>query len=416
MIIRYTGSGPSHRYRHRYVLPLCCLSLLLIQTQPHPLLCDGFVHVMKSKRFRKASSSVSFERGTTHLIPPSRKRSLQHSPSERDPTVHRSSIPNPLFISLSSGVLSTMTLSNSKVYCIGGAAGIVALLCQCGLTKFLKQYKRRKDIASYTAHTIIALVFMMYVSVVGCIGWFMSSSGSSPITPFDRLVLPNEQCRCMASIVTGVLLLWDLPTSMYVKSLRKLDVIVHHIVMTLTAYFATTILPMYYVYFYFGVSELSSIPLLLYDQLCIMIETLNTSPSIPVHDNSTKLDALVVDDNNAITSDELIDKQTNNELIQLRDSMQIVAAVSFTIVRAILFTYVTVRHFIPDVRSVIRLVQLPSSMITVSSVIRPVQMKTLRFAFYASIGFTVLQLYWFLKMLRTIYQQTITIPSNDPFV
>ena len=285
------------------------------------------------------------------------------------------------------------------MYRLGGIAGMVGLLCQCGLTKIFQRYTLTKENAGYTAHTVVAFVFMTYVSIVGSIGWFCrtsttlvgsssaSSSVFSSLTPFDRILLPNVHCQQMAAIVTGLLLVWDLPTSLCVRSLRKIDVLIHHIIMTITSYFAATIIPMYYVYFYFGVSEISSIPLLLYDQLCVWTNTNATTSEF--------------NDGSDVVHE--IDREQNSTLIQWRDRIQMVAAITFTIIRAILFTYVTLRHFIPDTLSI-----LSSVKTTASLMVRPQQIQALRFALYAVIGFTTLQLYWFSQMLQTIYNQTVT--------
>ena len=301
------------------------------------------------------------------------------------------SMSNTMPLSMTSTIVPTMLSNNNmnQIYRLGGMAGFIGLLFQFGLTKVFQRYTLTKDNAGYTAHTIVAFVFMTYVSIVGSIGWFSSSLSS--ISPIDRLLLPNANCQHLATIVTGLLLLWDLPTSMFIRSLRKIDVLIHHIIMTITSYFAATTIPMHYVFFYFGVSEISSIPLLLYDQLCVWTNA-----------NATKLE------NGVVNNETGIGPTTNivppiDCLSQWRDRLQIIAAISFTSIRAILFTYVTLRHFVPDTVSILARTKDSASLF-----VRPVQLKALRFALFASIGFTSLQLYWFLQMLQTIYKQATT--------
>jgi hypothetical protein len=299
------------------------------------------------------------------------------------------------------------------MYRLGATIGMTGLLCQCVLTKIFQRYALTKENAGYTAHTVVAFVFMTYLSIVGSIGWFCGGTGSSAsfvssslfasLSPFDRLLLPNVHCQHMATVVTGLLLLWDLPTSLVVRPLRKIDVLVHHAIMTITSYFAATIIPMHYVYFYFGVSEISSIPLLLYDQLCVWTNPNVTPPrSDGIDDSDVPSASTAV---GTITPNG--DKNISDALIPWRDRIQIIAAISFTTIRAILFTYVTICHFIPDTLSV-----LSRSSASLSRMIQPMQLQALRFALYASIGFTALQLFWFSQMLHTIYRQ-LMVPSKS---
>jgi uncharacterized membrane protein len=143
-----------------------------------------------------------------------------------------------------------------------------------------------------------------------------------------------------------------------VKQLRQPDVVIHHIVMAAVACVVATSLPTLYAFFYLGISELSSIALLIYDQLSVLT-------------NDGK-------------------DQSNKRLLQLRQQFQAVAAVCFTFIRAFLFTKVTVFNFVPDVLSV-----LPTAVKT--------RIAPLRFFLVSVIGFTALQLFWFSKMLRVIF-------------
>jgi len=160
----------------------------------------------------------------------------------------------------------------------------------------------------------------------------------------------------LSSVRTSILEtmnIWDIPVSIAVPQLRKIDVIVHHIVMTIVAWVGAVTLPMHYLFFYLGISELSSIPLLCYDQLQVTVMSMKES-----------------------------------RLTTLRDRFQIMAAICFTLIRAYYFTKITLMHFVPDVRFV-----LPTANRAVNA---------LRFGMIASIGFTALQLYWFSKIVRVV--------------
>jgi hypothetical protein len=331
--------------------------------------------------------TIPRSRGTTTKIAQTRSMSKFVHQTQRF-KIKRTSAPKAT-VSLSAAIIVTPTLSASQIYRIGGIAGIVGLVCQIGLTKIFQQFKFTKDNAGYAAHTVVALLFMIYLSICGTVGWF---SAPYPNTAVNRLLVPNDQCRFLATIVTGLLLIWDIPTSIYVPKLRKIDVLIHHVVMTITSYTAATMLPMFYVFFYFGVSEISSIPLLVHDQLCILSSKTNVTNA---NDSLSPVNVI----ESRITTSESGYNKAKLWLIHARDRVQIIAAVSFTIIRAILFTYVTISKFIPDVVSILGNVK--------NAVLRtnPIQLVALRYALYASIGFTSLQLFWFLKMLKQIFQQ-----------
>jgi hypothetical protein len=252
---------------------------------------------------------------------------------------------------------------------LGVLAAILGLVSQWGFTRIFQKFD--KENASYTAHSLVALIFMILLSVIGSVGWWNGGGIFSSSTPMDRLLVPNDQCRWLATIVTGMLTFWDLPTSLSIPRLRKPDVMAHHLLMSITAFVAAVFLPMYYVFFYLGVSEISSIPLIIYDQLCVVTE----NASAP-KDGAT-----------------FSAGKGQSSLILVRTVFQILAALCFTLVRALGFTYVTVRHFIPDVLQVLPLLELQSPRGHVTA---------LRFALGASIGFTALQLYWFALIVRTI--------------
>jgi TLC domain len=256
---------------------------------------------------------------------------------------------------------------------LGGMSAIVGLVSQWVFTRFFQKFD--KDGAAFTSHSLVALIFMILLSVVGGIGWW--NHGIFPSTPIDRLLVPNDQCRWLATIVTGMLTFWDLPTSLSIPRLRKPDVLAHHMIMSVTAFVAAVYLPMFYVFFYMGVSEISSIPLIIYDQLSVWTSNTNSlSSTVP---------------NNGNEPDDGATEKPQSVLILTRTVFQVLAAVCFTMIRAVAFTYITLRHFIPDVLHV--LAQSPSRTPVVTA---------LRFALGASIGFTALQLYWFWLMVKTI--------------
>ena len=164
-------------------------------------------------------------------------------------------------------------------------------------------------------------------------------------------------------IILGSFLLWDIPTSLVIQKLRKADVVIHHVAMAIVAYVYGKRIPVHYVLYYFGVSELSSIPLLFYDQ---WTQSCNTLKEIGDAEGDERI----------------------QRFAKQRDFFQIVAAVAFTLVRAVSFTKVSVCNFLPDGWAA-----LPTaSKVGMAGV--------LKFSMTACVGFTALQLYWFSTIVR----------------
>eukprot|EP00593_Proboscia_inermis_P004586 CAMPEP_0171320744 /NCGR_PEP_ID=MMETSP0816-20121228/106730_1 /TAXON_ID=420281 /ORGANISM="Proboscia inermis, Strain CCAP1064/1" /LENGTH=213 /DNA_ID=CAMNT_0011817949 /DNA_START=309 /DNA_END=950 /DNA_ORIENTATION=+ len=199
----------------------------------------------------------------------------------------------------------------------------------------------------------------MYVSYIGVVGYYLSPLLSTTIsTTTTRLLTHNPTSLHLASVILGIFIGWDIPTTLSIPKLRKWDVIIHHVCMAIVAYYGT-ITPMLYVLYYFGVVELSSIPLVIHDQL----------------------------DHACTTSEKVsprLEKWTNG--------MKIVAALSFTAVRAFHFTKVTLFNFLPDVRFALRNWSLDAG----------VSRFFLQGIGVASLGFTTLQLYWFSLIVRSV--------------
>ena len=133
--------------------------------------------------------------------------------------------------------------------------------------------------------------------------------------------------------------------------LRSWDVISHHVVLLLVASLAASQMPGWWCYFYFGVVEIVSPPLGVYDQLerTCDIASSTKHPSLPL-------------------------------LARARDFTKILAALVFTVNRAMMFTFVTFFRFLPDASSVRRLA--PSSLVV-------------DLCAFAAVGFAGLQIWWF---------------------
>lgn len=233
---------------------------------------------------------------------------------------------------------SVHALSPHQLMLVAGGTGLVS---QFGGSQLLKSSKQPKP--GYTSHTITALIFMGYMSTLGWMGWCRPGSELDP--------------RRLAAVVAGMIGIWDVPVSLWIKDLRKVDVIVHHILMAVIAYLGAVCFPTPYVFFYLGLSELSSIPLLLLDQL-----------------NQTG---------------------SARAIKQWKSPLEALTAVAFTLVRVGWFTQVTVFRFVPD------MVKLLST--------APSSKLLFRFLIVASLAFTCLQLYWFYtQILKAVWRPSDT--------
>lgn len=253
-----------------------------------------------------------------------------------------------------------------KLAATAGCLGLGTQLFLNALFSKSKDHPTLQQNPGYTAHTIVAFFLMVIVSYVGIIGYYFDTKTAS--TAVSRVLTPLEQSKWLGAVICGMFVAWDIPTSLLIPKLRKPDVIAHHVVMAIVAFVGATIVPMRYVLYYFGVAELSSIPLLVYDQLSYNCE-------IVVQKSHKERES---DDDKA------------NALERQRDKAKIVAAIAFTWVRAFHFTKVTVMNFIPDVLSV-----LPTTTAVGTS-------RILKSLIFASVGFASLQLYWFSLIVRVI--------------
>lgn len=263
--------------------------------------------------------------------------------------------------------LPTCTASNvHQIACVAGSVGLGAQILLYLLFRRSKDEVRRKN-AGYTAHSIVALGLMLLVSWIGVVGWLTllpaSATSLSPST--RRLLVPVNEARWLSAVICGMFVAWDIPTSIAIGQLRKADVIVHHLVMAILAYFGSTSIPMYYLFYFFGISELSSVPLVIYDQL------------------SRDYDRCTEEGN----------QERADRIGKLRGKFQIMAAIAFTMIRAVSFPIVSLFKFLPDVRAVLMTASPASLAVGRTGLL-------LRSLSVANIGFTILQLYWFSLIVK----------------
>jgi len=290
---------------------------------------------------------------------------------------------------------------------VGGGACLISQLVLYLMFRRSRDPIRRKN-AGYTAHSVVALVLMATVSAIGVVGYHGHTSSlpssllpAAATTAAGRILVPSGQARWLASTIVGALALWDIPTSLRVVGLRKPDVIAHHLAMLVVAWWGATLLPTGYLFYYFGVSEVSSVPLVLYDQLSLDAEELATRGE---------------DEEEKAGTSSLVEKETGRKrtggqtgkgvgrlqrMERRRDGFQILAALSFTVVRAFGFTKVTLVNFVPDCLCAIRTLKTVGGR-GGEGMTAGVSLLLLRSILLSSLAFTLLQLYWFAAIVKVV--------------
>lgn len=243
--------------------------------------------------------------------------------------------------------------SNHNVHSVALLSGGVGLLAQLGFTQLfqISQTKRQRtshnrqgdhQSAAFTAHSLLAGLLMVTVSIIGGIGWFQTTTTQ----PTNLLFVTDSRARTLAAAVAGSLLLWDIPTSLALPPLRKADLMLHHVLMGVVGYVGALYLPTPYIYFYFGLSELSSVPLVVHDWYAARPDKKDAVESV----------------------------------------LQATTAVFFTLIRVVWFTKITLFQFVPEVFR---------AMAAKRTAVLP-------FLLVSSLAFTGLQLYWFYRHILSV--------------
>jgi hypothetical protein len=128
---------------------------------------------------------------------------------------------------------------------------------------------------SFTAHQMVVIPVLIYLSIQGLdkfdfrevIG--VATTTATATTAVERVTSPMH--GHFSEFVLGMMFFWDIPTGLCTPALREIPMILHHIGMFMTAAISMGILsngiPIfgYYAPFYFGVIEISSLPLIIVD-------------------------------------------------------------------------------------------------------------------------------------------------------
>ena len=125
---------------------------------------------------------------------------------------------------------------------------------------------------SFTAHQIVVIPVLFYLSIQGLRDFNIREvlgATATTTTAVERVTSPMH--GHFSEFVLGMMFFWDIPTGLCTPALREVPMILHHIGMFMTAAISMGILSngvpifAYYAPFYFGIVEISSIPLIIVD-------------------------------------------------------------------------------------------------------------------------------------------------------
>eukprot|EP00984_Skeletonema_dohrnii_P012102 scaffold4867_cov136-Skeletonema_dohrnii-CCMP3373.AAC.12 len=153
--------------------------------------------------------------------------------------------------------------------------GVTCLVAQIFLTLLLdKRIFPRKwqgpwnDLPGFTAHQLIAFPLMCILTYYGMRDSFYNPDKEvGNETSYDRVFGETNLSDIPLAIGSGAILIWDIPTSLLVPALQDPLMLFHHVGMFLVAatmsgaFSGGKMIGYYYACYYFGVIEISSIPL-----------------------------------------------------------------------------------------------------------------------------------------------------------
>lgn len=233
---------------------------------------------------------------------------------------------------------------------------------------------------SFTAHQVMCFPVLGSLTIEGIRHWFFPAAEVAA-TATERILMPRN--IHISQFVFGMMLFWDLPCGIFTPALRNTAMLFHHIGMLFVAGMALGCLsggvPIlgHYAPFFFGVIEVSSFPLILVD--------LFHPKHKPWH--------------------EYLTQHAPSWMASLNESCRIVFALSFLILRAVYFPYVSYRWVVPDL---LEMRQLPVEQ----------RQGVTNLPFDAMIVFctlfAALQMYWGFLIVRQIVKLITGKPSKDP--
>jgi hypothetical protein len=200
---------------------------------------------------------------------------------------------------------------------------------------------------AYTAHQAVAFVTMIYVTSVGAAAWFHPDAEllAASATTFSRVERAHPIGDHLAQVLLGLNVMWDIPFGFIAESLRVRSnaflMFIHHVAVVLVTWLA--IGPparfQYYAVFFFGVIEVSSVPMALMD-VC--------------HPRNAEWASL---------------GKRSSLLAGVNSACRVIFAISYMATRAIYFPYVIVTGVMPDALQLLALPSSPLSKVSLSAIL-----------------------------------------------
>jgi len=197
------------------------------------------------------------------------------------------------------------------------------------------------------------------VATVGTTAWFFPTAASQQLysTPEGRVYGYDATSDFMISLLLGELVMWDIPMTFF-PSLFSGASLGHHVGMAVTAAIATRPFMLYYVPFFAGVVEISSIPLQVVDVFH------------PKH---------------------FIEWASHPLLARLNSACRVAFAVLFLITRSLYFPIVVFGQLLPDLWHVASRYKTETVWAAAAALL--------------ATGFTALQLYWSFLILKQLVKK-----------
>ena len=252
--------------------------------------------------------------------------------------------------------------------------GLCFLACQILLyTLFSSNALKGKGpwskMPGFTAHQVVVVPVLVFLAAEGLREWVYQDV---PTTAVDRLL--GARHGHLSEFVLGMMLFWDIPTGLLTPALFDLPMVFHHLGMCATAAIAMGAIsgakhqPVmgYYAPFFFGMIEISSIPLIIVDLF---------------HPKHKEWHAY------------LTSHTAPKWLGKLNEAARIVFAVSFFLMRTVWFPYVTFTGVLPDVMEVAAMEPAKRDNISLAPLYTMATLNVL---------FSGLQFYWGLLLMRQV--------------
>jgi hypothetical protein len=192
-------------------------------------------------------------------------------------------------------------------------------------------------LSGFTAHKIVCLPCMVLLTYIGCRDWCFYTTNYNTGSAMERIWGEYNAQDIPLAYGIGAMLLWDIPMSILSPPMHDPFMLAHHVMMFLVAYsmsggFCSTgrFIGYYYAPFYFGVIELSSIPL--------SYVNIFHPKQVPYYEWTTTKQTT---DNPRLESLRLL-------VVRSNEIARVTFAVTFLLLRGLYFPYVSFCMCLPD--------------------------------------------------------------------